>query len=32
MSDDPFLMNLLYENESSVLDFKREQYPCATNE
>ena len=30
--DDPFLANLLYEDESSTLDFKSEQYPLATND
>ena len=30
--DDPSLINLLYEDESSTLDFKSEQYPCATDE
>ena len=30
--DDPFLTSLLYEDESSILDFKSEQYPCATDE
>ena len=30
--DDPFLASLLYEDEGSTLDFKREQYPYVTNE
>ena len=30
--DDPFLTSLLYEDESPTLDFKSEQYPCATDE
>ena len=30
--DDPFLTSLLYEDESSTLDFKSEQYPRATDE
>ena len=30
--DDPFLTSLLYEDEGSTLDFKREQYTCATDE
>ena len=30
--DDPFLTSLLYEDESTTLDFKSEQYPCATDE
>ncbi len=31
-NDDPFLTSLLYQDESSILDFKSEQYPCATKE
>ena len=32
IDDDPFLASLLFQAEGSSLDFKREQYLCATNE